>query len=386
MRLSIGFSVFRSPQLPWAHPRARHLLRHPLRRPLRALLFAVVGTVVAAGASPVPALASRGPTLADASCGTWVLQQVSSVTQLERLRPRLEAALALPGVRGLSVRFPWDAADITGAESSDPILDLAREIADSRHKALAIRFMAGEHTPDRVFRAGAAYYLNAGRRVPLPWSNASGDHRVFLRAYSAYVGKLAAWSRAHRVRLLHLSWYGLEWAELNHGRALRAAPGYSQSAWLAGHRQLIDVGVRHSGSDLAVELPLSGHGPLSGGQSAALADHIISRVGPNSDRFLIQANGWNETKEWGAPSMAVESRFDAIWNKPVRRGLQMIQPDGFDWAEVFDSLDATKALYGEVYLPSFWQVPGPTAALDNNTPARIAQLETEIEAFAQRRC
>jgi hypothetical protein len=374
--------VSRSPQPRRAHPRARHVRW----RPLWALLFAVVGSVAVAGASPVPAAVPRSSTLADASCGTWVLQQVSSVTELERVRPRLEAALALPGVKGLSVRFPWDAADLTGAERSDPILDLAREIADSRHKALAIRFMAGEHTPDRVFRAGAAYYLHAGRRVPLPWSNASGDHRVFLRAYGAYVGRLAAWSRAHRVSLLHLSWYGQEWAELNHGRAVRAAPGYSESAWLAGHRQLIDVGVRHSGSDLTVELPLSGHGPLSGGLSAALADHIISRVGPNSDRFLIQANGWNETQEWGAPSMAVESQFDAIWDKPVRRGLQMIQPDGFDWAEVFDSLDATKALYAEVYLPSFWQVPGPTAAHDHNTLARIAQLESEIEAFAQRRC
>jgi hypothetical protein len=336
--------------------------------------------------TPTPTPAPRNSSLAAASCGTWVLQQVSSEADLVRLRPRIEAALALPGVVGFSVRFPWDAADLTGSATTHPILELARKIADSQGKALSLRFMAGEHTPDRVFAAGAAYYLHDGEKVPLPWSNATGDHQVFLDAYDAYAGKLAAWARTHRVSLLHLSWYGQDWAELNHGAALRAAPGYSRTTWLTGHRELIDVGVRHSGPDLTVELPLSGYGPLAGGESAALADHVIARVGPNSDRFLIQANGWDQTREWGAPNATVESQFDAIWDKPIRRGLQMIQPDGYNWASVFDSLDATNALYAEVYLPSFWQVPGPTAALDHNTPERVAQLEAEVKAFAQRRC
>ena len=46
-------------------------------------------------------------------------------------------------------------------------------------------------------------------------------HQVFLDAYDAYLGKLATWSRANGVKLLHLSWYGQDWAELNHGKEVR---------------------------------------------------------------------------------------------------------------------------------------------------------------------
>lgn len=367
---------------------------YPLRD--RYLAYTADLTLPTASATPTPtptptATATPTPTptaptpvttdLAHESCGTWVLYQVSSVTDLERLRPRIEAALALPGVVGFSVRFPWDAVDLTGTQTTHPVLDLADEIARGAGKALSIRFMAGAHTPARVFDAGAASYLVDGARVPLPWDSATGTNDVFLREYAAYARKLAAWSRAHDVHLLHLSWYGLDWAELNHGAEVRAAAGYTQAAWLQGHRELVDVAASLASGDLAVELPLSGYGPLSGGQSAALADHVVSLVGADSDRFFVQANGWDETREWGSPDMTVEGQFDRIWAKPVERGLQMIQPDGYDWTRVFDRLRTSGATYGEVYLPSFWQVPGPTPAYDNNTEARIAQLEKEIAAF-----
>ncbi|WP_243058099.1 hypothetical protein [Nocardioides sp. SR21] len=334
---------------------------------------------------PTPEEPAPGGSTDNAICGTWVLYQVESVSQLRTLRTKIEDALALPGVVGFSVRFPWDAADMTGTQTTTPLLDEAADIAADSGKALSIRFMAGAHTPQRVFDAGAASYLVNGNPAPLPWSNASGDHQVFLDAYRDYLAKLAAWSKAHDVRLLHLSWYGLDWAELNHGAEVRAAPGYSQSTWLTGHEQLIDVGAQFASKNLTVELPLSGYGPLSGGQSAALADHIAERMGARVDQFAIQANGWDETQEWGSPSAAVENDFDKIWNGPVpTRGLQMIQPDGYDWAKVYDRLATADALYAEVYLPSFWQTPGPSAAYDNNTTARIAQLENEIAAFAKR--
>ena len=323
---------------------------------------------------------------AAASCGTWVLYQVDSAAALSRMRPQIEDALALPGVVGFSVRFPWNAADLTGTQTTNALLDEAYAITSSAGKALSIRFMAGAHTPARVFDAGAAYYLVGGQKVPLPWDNSTGSHQVFLDKYAAYAGKLASWSRAHGVRLLHLSWYGKDWAELNNGAEVRAVPGYTQDIWLAGHRDLIDVAATLSGSDLAVELPLSGYGPLSGGQSDSLAAYIVNKVGANNDRFFIQANGWNETKQWGAPDMTVEAQFDKIWDRPLGRGVQMIQPDGYDWTKVYDQADAASATYGEVYLPSFWQVPGPTATYDNNTTARISQLEAEIAAFAKATC
>ena len=67
------------------------------------------------------------------------------------------------------------------------------------------------------------------------------------------------------------------------------------------------------------------------------------------------------------------------------RGLQMIQPDGYDWSQVYARLDLSRATYAEVYLPSFWQVPGPTPEYNHNTEARI-QLESEIQDFANRTC
>ncbi|MGB0101104.1 MAG: hypothetical protein WBP61_12570 [Nocardioides sp.] len=321
-----------------------------------------------------------------AVCGTWVLYQVDSVSTLRTLRPKIEAALALPGVTGFSVRFPWDAADLTGGQTSNALLDEAYDITQKAGKALSIRFMAGAHTPKRVFDAGAASYNVGGNLVPLPWDAASGKTQVFLDEYAAYAGKLASWSRSHGVRLLHLSWYGLDWAELNHGVEVRGANGYTKSGWLSGHKALIDVGIKLSSKDLAVELPLSGYGPLSSGESDELAAHVVSKLGADSDRFFIQANGWNETQQWGAPDMQVESQFDRIWNRPVARGVQMIQPDGYDWAKVFDQAVAADATYGEVYLPSFWQTPGPTAQYNHNTTARIAQLEKEVAAFAKANC
>jgi hypothetical protein len=321
-----------------------------------------------------------------AACGTWVLQQASSTGELDRLRPRIEDALALPGVTGLSLRFPWDAADLTGARTTTPLLDLASDIAARAGKRLAIRFMAGAHTPQRVFDAGAAFYIRDGQQVPLPWDNATGSHQIFLGAYAEYAGRLATWARAHDVRLLHLSWYGQDWAELNNGAEVRAAPGYSEAAWLDGHRDLVDVGIAISSQNLAVELPLSGYGPLSNGLSAALAAYIVDRLGPDNDRFFIQANGWDETREWGSPNDSVEQQFDRIWDQQLVRGLQMIQPDGYDWARVYARLVAVDATYGEVYLPSFWQVPGPTSAFSHNTPSRIDELEAAIAQFARSRC
>lgn len=321
-----------------------------------------------------------------AACGTWVLYQVADVAQLRAVRGRIEDALALPGVVGFSLRFPWDAADLTGDQTTNALLDEAHDITRKAGKALSIRFMAGAHTPTRVFDAGAASIGVGGDLAPLPWDGTSGRVAVFLDAYADYAQRLAAWSRQHGVRLLHLSWFGLDWAELNHGAEVRAAAGYTEAAWLAGHRALIDVGARLASKDLAVELPLSGYGPLSSGESEALADHIVEVAGADNDRFFIQANGWDESRQWGAPDATVERQFDRIWARPLIRGVQMIQPDGYDWTAVFDQAEAASATYGEIYLPSFWQIPGPTEEYDHNTPERIAQLEREIASFAEDTC
>lgn len=377
-------------------PRRRQLrrFRTSLASVLAALLVAVlIGPLAQLAPSYAGPAAQVGSTstgqqtaLARSVCGTWVLYQVSDARSLRILRPKIANALALPGVVGLSVRFPWEAVDLRGREKSHPILRTARRIASRAGKGLSIRFMAGTHTPERVFRAGASYYRVGGQRAPLAFDNGTGRHAVFVRAYEKYVHKLAAWSRRNDVRLLHLSWYGEDWSELNHGAAVRAAPGYTERKWLRGHRQLVRIGAENTSRRLAVELPLSGYGPLSEGQSAALAKSVVRSVGRNSPRFFVQANGWDETREWGSPTMLVERHFDRIWRRPVMRGLQMIQPDGYRWKRVFARLDSSRATYAEVYLPSFWQVPGPTAQFDHNTRARIAGLEKQIRKFHHRTC
>lgn len=311
-----------------------------------------------------------GPTIAERIQGTWVLQQVGSVAELNRLRPQILAAAAWEGVVGISIRYPWNAADLTGSQTSNALLDAIADLVEESGKAGSIRFMAGRHTPGRVFDAGAANLNFNGQRAPVPWDNTSGTVQVFLDHYRDYTGRLATWCREHGFPLLHGSWYALDWAELNHGKEIRAVSGYTQDRWLEGHRRLISTLASHRADDLAVELPMSGYGPLSSGQSAALVDHAISVVGEDADNFYIQANGWGPNGEWGAPSQQVENDFDRIWPKPIKRGLQMIQPQDYDWGPVFARLNANDATYAEVYLPSF-------------TLAHAQQLRTEIAAFKE---
>lgn len=304
----------------------------------------------------------------DRVCGTWVLQQVQSTAEINAYASRIDAALAIPGVVGLSIRFPWNVADTDFA-----LLDRAAEIAASRGKQLAIRFMAGRHTPQRVFDAGAAYYLKGAEKVPAPVNADGSPNTVFEQAWNEYVGRLAAWSRAHGVHLMHLAWYGQDWAELNNGAEVRASAGYTQQRWTDAHARLVALGAQHADASLSVELPLSGYGPLSNGPSAALADAVIANVGGDSSRFFVQANGWSPDGEWGAPSGAVEADFDRIWDKTVHRGLQMIQPQDYDWAAVYQRLYDVGASYAEVYLPSF-------------TMANASRLGDEIERFADTQC
>lgn len=312
--------------------------------------------------------------------GTWVLQQVSSATELNNYKSQITQALDAKGTTGLSVRFPWNKADLSGADSSNALLDASRKMVDDyntahpgANKLLSIRFMAGRHTPTRVFDAGAKYYIiNGSEKVGIPWGSTStttyAPNSVWVTEYDKYVGKLAAWSKSHNVHLLHLSWWAQDWAELNYGAEVRAVAGFSYNNWLAGHKEIIDIGVKYADDSLTVEAPLSGYGPLANGPSAALADYIISKVGQNSSKFYVQANGWNETQEWGAPDLTTENQFRKIWDKPIKRGLQMIQPQDYDWTKVYSRPVAVNASYVEVYLPSF-------------NLARSAQLKTEIANF-----
>jgi len=323
-----------------------------------ATLLAAAGLASEVNVRPAPAVEAIG--------GTWVLQQVSSRDELERLLPAvIEPALATPHLRGFCLRVPWRAID-----GDFSLLEEGCRVARRHGLAFSVRFMAGRHTPDRVFDSGCRSYRVAGAehdRAPVPFLEDGSPNVVFERNYEQLLKRLAVWCRAREVRLLHLAWYGQNWAELNHGNEVRAQRGYSYESWLNAHRRLIDIGLRHAAEDLAIELPFSGHGPLTAAASA-LADHVVSKLGPSCTVFFCQANGWGPDGEWGAPNEATEAAFDRVWDKPICRGLQMIQPSDYPWAEVFARLYQTRATYCEVYAPSF-------------TMAGREQLAAEIARF-----
>ena len=317
---------------------------------LSALLLMLPGAGASApAAEPPPAPATN----AEAICGTWVLQQVESRQQLERLLPgTIGPALATPGVRGFSLRVPWKAID-----GDFSLLEAGLKIARQRRLAFSVRFMAGRHTPARVFDAGCRFYTIPSRqggpeKVPAPFLADGSPNKLFEREYQQLVDRLAAWCRRSDVRLLHLAWYGQAWAELNHGKEVRALEGYSYKAWLEAHKRLLDIGLEHADRTLAVEMPFSGYGPLTEAASA-LADHVVEKIGPWNPRFFCQANGWGPHGDWGAPSARTEAAFDRVWTKPICRGQQAIQPRDYDWAVLYGRLYENRAAYCEVYAPSF---------------------------------
>jgi hypothetical protein len=213
--------------------------------------------------------------------------------------------------------------------------------------------MAGRWTPERVFDAGSPYYLVDGQKVPTPFTSAGGPNTVFENAYEGEVHSLVTWCRNNGVHLLHLPWYGQNFAELNNGREVRSAPGYTYAAWLGGHERLFDIALKVAGPDLAIEFPLSGYGPLV--QAANdLARHIAGKTAGAPGEVYVQANGLDARGDWGAASPAIEEQMEnAVWPLPIPRGEQMIGTGDYDWDQVYARLRANHAAYVEVYVTSF---------------------------------
>jgi hypothetical protein len=303
-------------------------------------------------------------------CGTWALQQAGSVAELEAFRAKwIDAALRTPHLRGFCLRVPWKAID-----KDFSLLEAGLKIARQHNLDFSLRFMAGRHTPAWVFDKGCPFYTKRSQeegveKVPAPFTPDGSPNAIFEEHYEALVARLAAWCRKNQVHLLHLAWYGQDWAELNHGKEVRALPGYSFDNWLGAHKRLIDIGLKYAGDGLAVELPFSGYGPCAAA-ATMFADHVIDRVGQSRPLFFCQANGWGPNGDWGAPNRDTEAAFDKVWTRPICRGQQMIQPRDYDWPRVFEKLYQNKATYCEVYTPSF-------------TMEHKAQLAEEIRKLAE---
>jgi hypothetical protein len=307
---------------------------------------ATAGTAQAAAARPV-----------DAACGTWVLEQVASAKQLEREAGGIKAALAVPGVTGFSLRISWQLL-----EDDPSILDRGLALARARGKAFSIRFMAGRFTPARVYAAGAySYVTRDGVRMPQPFSpTGQAGNPVFEREFKATVTKLAAWSRAHGVKVLHLPWYGFLWAEIYNDEEVERQRGYSWNAWLEGHKRLAQIGLNVAGKDLAVEFALSGHWGSRRSGANDVASMLIDIAGENSPKLIVQGNGMG--------------RFNSsATNRPIAHAKQMYDGFDHDWASLYKILAEKNEQYLEVYTSSFSQ------------PNR-AQLAAQAKKFSDRRC
>ena len=289
--------------------------------------------------------------------GTWSLKDCESVAALSDAV--LSASLQAPGIRGFSMRTGW--ANLNGA-----MLSAGLALASKAKVAFTPRFMAGRWTPSSVFAMGCPSYLDAnGLPCPLPVLADGSPNLVFEQAYAAEVASLVAWARANGVSLLHCSNYAEEYSELAWNPSVRAA--CTEAQFISAHERLAAICLDAAGGGLAVELPVSGSGPITT-IVPALVDNIVATRG--SDLMFVQANGLSTTQYFGEAQPA-EGELDAVFATAVPRGLQMINPGDYDWDTIYARVAAVNASYVEVYSASF----APTLA-------HHADLLSNIVSFA----
>ena len=301
----------------------------------------------------------RAATIATASlppavCGTWAMLQANKTTTVTYNKPAIDAALAVPGVKGLSLRAPW-----TSITADLGIYDLGVQIAKADSSALAIRFIAGTATPPQFIGNGTTM---AGKTIPLPWAKETTPtsflpNTVFETGYQATVKQLAAYARANGIRLLHLTWYGGGAAEIYNGPEVIAAPGYSVQNFLKGYERLVDIGMAMAGPDLTVEFPLSGTGTRA--IVIPLEAYMSAKFGSNNPALITQFNSLTDQLPAATPPA------NGVY---VTR--QMKAQGDYNWVTVYSTLVNQKSESVEVYLQSF-----------DKSLAHAASLRQQVGAF-----
>jgi hypothetical protein len=300
-----------------------------------------------------------------AACGTWVLQQAASASDLDATSTggAIDAALGFADIRGFSLRVPWTSIDggASGKPMNTEVLDAGLAVAKAHKTSYSIRFIAGQYTPAWVFETNGAYSFTdgAGDRIPKPFSDSGAPGNPgFESAFGAAVKSLAAYCRANGIRLLHLPWYGELWDEVYDGSDVTEASGYSPSAFEKGYANLVQTAMPYAGADLAVEFPLSGvyTSPVTAGP---LASATLAAAGASwSQLIFVQSNGLGT--------------FDAApTNLAIFNGRQMYDATTkYNWHSIYAALQASpKATYVEIYAQSFG-------------PQYNAGLQAEVTAFA----
>jgi hypothetical protein len=303
------------------------------RRLSLVLLTAILPLGVAFSQSPVVARAA----LATNVCGTWAMLQVSKTSAMTFFKPTIDAALAIPGVKGLSLRAPW-----TAITSNLTIFDMGVQIAAADHSALAIRFLAGEYTPSQFLGNST---LMGTSSIPLPWGQGSTPtsfvpNTTFETAYGATVHQLAAYALLHGIRILHLPWYSGATAEIYDGPEVQKAPGYSQANFLTGYERLMAIGMSVAGPNLAVEYPLGGVG--TGPFVKPLEAYMASVAGPMNPDTMVQFNDLTDVMP--GPQHPANG---------VNMSRQMQGQGDFNWVNVYQTLHNQGSQAVEIYLQSF---------------------------------
>ncbi len=279
---------------------------------------------------------------------------------------------ALDVATHFGMRVPWYAV-----EKDFELFDKGLAIARAEGKDFTVRIMAGRSSAPAALKSNT--FTSGGTKAPAPFLANGALNTVFLTEYRKLIKRLMAWCKANGVKLLHNSHYAKDWAEFYYGPEIQKLAGTkSPQYFVAATEAILDIAFSEGDIDTSVwqEAPGSGHGPLmrntnqtTPGIAEQVTQWAVKRAG---DRYVVQANGWDEDGIWGASgtnAAQVERNFDHVLSYGAKLGVQMIQPyNTYNWGKVFGVARAKGATYCEVYLPSF---KGGTSA----------QLRTEVEAF-----
>jgi hypothetical protein len=270
-----------------------------------------------------------------------VLEQASTVAELDRMAPSIRSALANNGVLGLTIRVPWNALEPTLGAYDFRVLDRAKQLAGT--KRLTVRFMAGRYTPSfrlgnsMVYNGSATGGLGAGSRVPLAFTQTGGVNSTFETGWKALADRLIGWSRNNGVQLLHFSWPGLLWAELALIDQMIQQRGYNYSVVRDMHFRMVDYALARTTSRMLVEFPSTGHCPNQ--LLMDIKSHILALS--QQGRVILQSNNLSPTS-------------GGVMGTPPRRAAQVVSAsNSYNWSAVFLKARSMSAEYVEVYTPSF---------------------------------
>lgn len=369
------------------------------RLALVLILLAIVGYFIIRSFAATPAPPKNA--LADRFCGTWVLKQVDSTTQLSNVTGTLKHGLDYNNMLGLSLRSNWSSVDNNGAFNS-AIFDGGKTIMSGYPtQSYSIRVIAGSKSPTRLFSMSDMYWYRedsdnnqsngdnaSGSQVPLPYNPNSATfapNAGFEREYTKLVDNLVNYAAANNIKLVHMPWFGRDWAELNYHYELWNEPNFSDDKWLQGHKRLADIVYNKVKDypDISVEFPLSGWNNLGNGPSLTnqLAGYLVDGTAHPlwanwSGRLFVQGNGY------GVYS-GLDGKIGSPTSRSIYRGMQMYdQMDKYSslWAQMYDNLgkDPLYGNYLEVYAESF--------GYESTNPANHTNLQAGISDFHNSHC